>query len=135
MKCKLDQEVINKAGKLATEGVPIGFICDNLGITRPSHGNWMEKGEADFINGIESLYSLYFEAIKKGQSEYVISAGRDIRSGRPGWQGAAWWLERTRQEFMPKQEIMAGDDGKVQVILAGKIKDIKKDTLTNDNAK
>ena len=50
---------------------------------------------------------------------------KDIKSGRPGWQGQSWWLERTRQDFMPKQEITAGDDGKVTVVLGGKIKEIK----------
>ena len=128
---KLSDELIEKAGKLAEEGVPVTFICDSLGITRMSHSNWMRQGEDDFEQDVDSFFARYFYTIKKGQANYVINAGRDIRSGRNGWQGAAWWLERTRQEFMPKQEITAGEDGKVQVILGGKIKDIKKGNLTD----
>lgn len=128
---KLTDEVINKAGKLAEEGVPVVFICDSLGITKMSHSNWMKQGESDFEQEVDSFFARYFYSIKKGQADYVIKAGRDIRSGRQGWQGAAWWLERTRQEFMPKQAIETNsDDGKVTVVFGGKVKDIKK----NDNA-
>jgi len=122
---KLNEELIQKAYNLAKEGVPVCYICDNLLITQPCHSMWMTKGKEDFENEIESDYASYFIAIKKGQSDYVIEAGRDIRSGRAGWQGASWWLERTRQDFMPKQEITAGDDGKVTVVLGGKVKDVR----------
>ena len=47
-------------------------------------------------------------------------------------QGAAWVLERTRHDFMPKQEITAGEDGKVTVVLGGKIKDVKHNDLTKE---
>ena len=43
----------------------------------------------------------------------------------------AWWLERTRPQYMPKQEITAGDDGKVTVVIGGKVREIK----NNDPAK
>lgn len=128
-KSKLNNELINKAYELVAEGLPIIYMCDNLMITQPCHSLWMKQGKEDFENDIDSLYALYFITIKKGQSDYVLSAMRDIKSGRPGWQGQSWWLERTRQDFMPKQEITAGDDGKVTVVLGGKIKDIKR----NDN--
>ena len=57
----------------------------------------------------------------------------DIGSGRPGWQGKAWILERVNQKYMPKQEITAGDDGKVTVVLGGKVKSVRNSTA-DDNS-
>lgn len=130
---KLNEELIKKAGELVLEGTPILYVCDSLMITQPCHSLWMKQGKEDFENEIESLYAEYFITIKKNQADYVINAGRDIRSGRQGWQGQSWWLERTRQEFMPKQEIVA-DEGRVQVVLGGKVKEVKQNgTKALDN--
>lgn len=123
---KLTSELINNMADKIREGLPINYTCDLFGVLSRSYFQWMKLGEEDINNEQETLYALFFHTIKKAQAEYVDNAGRDIRSGRPGWQGASWWLERTRQDFMPKQEITAGDDGKVTVVLGGKIKDVKK---------
>ena len=126
---KLTEELIQEIADNLSDGLPITYTCDLLGITKMSFSNWMRQGEQDFNDEIESLSSLFFYSIKKAQAEYVKNAMRDIQSGRQGWQGQSWWLERTRQDFMPKQEITAGDDGKVTVVIGGKVKDIKKDNL------
>lgn len=127
---KLNEELIENMYQKIKTGLPVKYACDYFGITVMSFSNWMRQGEDDFNQEVESLYALFFYSIKKAQSEFVDESLNDIRSGRPGWQGAAWVLERTRQDFMPKQEITAGDDGKVTVVLGGKVKDIKR----NDNA-
>lgn len=132
---KLNEELIKQAYKLALLGVPVNYICDSLGITQPCHSMWMTQGKQDYEAEEETLYAQYFMTIKKGQADFVIKSVADIQSGRQGWQGAAWVLERTRQDFMPKQEITAGDDGKVTVVLGGKIKEVKSNTLNNDNTK
>ena len=128
---KLNDELIDKMYDIVVEGTPVIYACDNLGITRMSFSNWMKKGEQDFEEDKQTIYANFFYTIKKAQSEYVINAGRDIRSGRAGWQGQSWWLERTRQDFMPKQEITAGDDGKVTVVIGGKVKSVKQNDNTN----
>ena len=122
---KLNEELIKQAYDLVKDGVPVIYMCDSLMITQPCHSLWMKQGKEDFEAELETLYAQYFITIKKGQADFVAESVRDIRSGRPGWQGAAWVLERTRQDFMPKQEITAGDDGKVTVVLGGKVKDVR----------
>ena len=122
---KLNEELINTIYNEIKEGLPVRYACDLYGITAMSFSNWMRQGEEEYEQNIDSLYSTFFYTIKKAQAEYVQEAMKDIKSGRPGWQGQSWWLERTRQDFMPKQEITAGDDGKVTVVLGGKIKEIK----------
>lgn len=123
---KLDDELINKMYEAIKEGLPVRYACDLFVITQPSHSNWMRRGEEDVLaEDYDSIYAKYFVAIKKAQAEYVYEANKDIKSGRPGWQGAAWWLERTRQDFCPRQQIDAGPDGKVEVIIGGKVKEVK----------
>ena len=129
---KLNDELIQQIYENLKQGLPVRYTCDLLCITQPSFNNWMKQGEQDINDeNYDSLFAQLFITIKKGQAEFVKEAMLDIRSGRPGWQGQSWWLERTRQDFMPKQEITAGDDGKVTVVLGGKVKDIKHN---NDNA-
>lgn len=126
---KLNDELIDKMYEKIKKGLPVHYTCDLFSITYQSHLNWLKQGESDFNADVDSLEARYFDMIKKGQAEYVDDALTDIRSGRPGWQGAAWCLERTRRDFQPTQQIDAGPDGKVNVIIGGKVKDIK----TNDN--
>jgi len=122
---KLNEELIELMASKLRKGLPITSACDLLGITTMSHSNWMSQGESDYVADIDSLYSSYFYTIKKSRAEFEEAALEDIGSGRPGWQGKAWVLERTNQKYMPKQEFVA-EEGKVQVVLGGKIKDIKR---------
>lgn len=127
---KLDEKLIEDLYQEIKQGLPVTYACDLFSITQPSYNNWMRQGEQDLNDGLDTLFSTFFLTIKKAQSEYVREAIQDIKSGRPGWQGAAWCLERTRRDFQPSQQIDAGPDGKVTVVLGGKIKDIK----SNGNA-
>lgn len=129
---KLNEQLINELADNLRIGLPLVSCCDLLGITTMSCSNWMRKGEDDFNNEIESLESLFFYTIKKAKAEFEKEALIDISSGRVGWQGKAWVLERVNQKYMPKQEIVA-DEGKVQVVIGGKVKDVKKSNLTDDN--
>lgn len=128
---KLNEELIETMHSKLVKGLPITSCCDLLGITTMSHSNWMSQGESDYNNDVDSLYAEYFYTIKKGRAEFEEAALEDIRSGRPGWQGCAWVLERTNQKYMPKQEVVA-EEGKVNVIIGGKPKYNK---LNDDNSK
>ena len=122
---KLNNDLIKKIGETLKEGLPLTSTCDLHGITTMSISNWMKLGEADYNNDVDSLFASLFYTIKKSKAEYELTACRKINSGAIGWQGTAWWLERTHQQYMPKQEIVA-DEGRVQVVLGGKIKEVKK---------
>ena len=126
---KLNEELIDNMYNKIASGLPVTYACDLFGITLASFNNWMKQGEEDWNEeNYDSLYAQFFHHIKKAQADYVDNALTDIRSGRQGWQGAAWCLERTRKDFMPKQAIESNtEDGKVQVIFGGKVKDVKKE--------
>lgn len=128
MATRLSEQIIKEMGELIADGLPVIYACDYLGITDTSYYNWMEQGKADFSNDIKSLNATLFETIKKSYAQHIIDSKKRIQQGTPGWQGTAWWLERTNSFFMPKQQIQADDDGKVTVVIGGKEKNVKKVT-------
>jgi len=128
---KLNSELIaNMASKLK-KGLPLTTVCDLFGVSMMSCSTWNRKGEEDLANEVESLEAEFSYTIKKAKAEFEEIACEKITGGVPGWQGMAWFLERTRPQYMPKQEITAGDDGKVTVVLGGKVKEVK----SHDNNK
>lgn len=123
----LNEELIEKMAEQIAEGLPKCYTCDLFGVIESSFDLWMEKGLEDYKNEIDSIYSTLWTAIKNAHARHISESMKVIKRGAPGWQGTAWWLERTNTKFMPKQQIQADDDGKVNVIIGGKVKDIKRD--------
>lgn len=121
---KLNIELIKRIGEELATGLPMTTVCDYLSITTASISNWMIKGEKDFNNEDETLEAELFDTIKKSRAEFERFANKRIVAGEQGWQGTAWWLERTRTQYMPKQEVVA-EEGKVQVIIGGKNKNVR----------
>ena len=124
---KLNEELITKMAAEIAEGLPKCYTCDLFGVIESTFDLWMEKGFEDLQNEVDSLYSSLWTAIKNAHAKHISDSMKRIKKGEPGWQGTAWWLERTNVKFMPKQQIQADDDGKVNVIIGGKVKDIKRE--------
>ena len=116
---KLNEETARKMAEEIAAGLPIEYACDIVGINRTTYRNWMERGEADDDAGEETEFSAFFTLIKKSYAMFVKDCKAKIREGAPGWQGTAWWLERTNSRFVPKQQIQADDEGKVTVVIGG----------------
>ena len=100
----LNEETIKQFAADVEEGLPICYCCDSLGITKMSYSNWIKQGEYDFENSVDSIYGTFFYSIKKAYASYVRSAKKRIRKGENGWQGEAWWLERTNSMFVLSKE-------------------------------
>ena len=125
---RLNDELAEAFAQEIREGLPIQYACDLLKVGRGLYTRWMELGQAEAESeepDQENPYFRFYVAIKKAYAEFLKEAKNTIRSGRNGWQGTAWWLERTNKDFMPKQQIQADDDGKVTVVIGGKPKDMK----------
>ena len=122
---KLDDELIQKFADEIVEGLPVCYTCDFLEVDEGSYQNWMAWGKRDLDEKIESVYSKFFLTIKKSYAQFVKNAKAEMKSRMNGWQSIAWWLERTNPFFMPKQQILPDADGKVQVVIGGKVKDVK----------
>lgn len=122
----LNEDLIEKMSAEIADGLPKCYTCDLFGVIESTFDYWMEKGFEDYKEGIDSLYSTLWTAIKNAYARHIQESKKRIQAGAPGWQGTAWWLERTNQKFMPRQAIQPDEDGKVNVIIGGKVKDIIK---------
>lgn len=134
---KLNEQLIYDMCDKIRNGLPITYTCEYFGITIMSHSNWLRRGENDIAEGNEdTIYAQYFYLIKKAHAEFVEQSLNTIRLLPKNWQAIAWWLERTDRNFMPKQQIEANtEDGKVTVVLGGKVKELNKNNLLEDKSK
>lgn len=123
---QLNEELINKMAAEIADGLPKCYTCDLFGVIESTFDGWMERGFQEYKEGIDSIYSTLWTAIKNAHARHINESKKRIKSGVQGWQGTAWWLERTNPFFMPKQQIQADDDGKVTVVIGGKEKQVKK---------
>lgn len=123
---KLTLEFIDQFAAEVQDGLPICYVCDLLGVTEVSYHNWMNQGKQDYEEDVESLHAEFFSKIKKAYAQFVKQSKNDMKDKTKNWTAIAWWLERTNSFFMPKQQIQADEDGKVQVIIGGKEKQTKK---------
>ena len=127
---KLNEQLIQDFCEKLRTGLSAQTTCDLLMVTQSSYNLWLRQGEQDLNNDIDSLYASFSLEIKKAKAEFEEIASRRIINGEQGWQGTCWWLERTNQKYMPKQEVVA-EEGKVQVIIGGKVKDVKRNDGEN----
>ena len=129
---KLDNAMITKFADCIRKGVPFNYDCGYCYITPTIARVWMDQGESDLGNGVETLHSIFFLSIKKAEAEFITNSTECISRGDKGWQGRAWLLERTRQEtYQQHQVIEPGKDGKVIVRVGGKFQNKK--LLTKDD--
>ena len=101
----LNEQLINDMAAEIAEGLPKCYTCDLFGVVESTFDLWMEKGQEDYTNGEDTLYSTLWTAIKKSHALWIKNSTERIKSGTPGWQGTAWLLERTNPKYMPKQQI------------------------------
>lgn len=119
----LNDELIEKMAEEIRGGLTIDAVCDLFYVHSTSYYGWMNKGEEDIKAGNhDTQHAKFFYEIKKARAEFEKASKDFIANGKIGWQGRAWWLERTNPKFMPKQQIQADDDGKVTVVIGGKEK-------------
>lgn len=88
----LTVEVQQEIVRLMAEGNYFAPACRAAGITREAVDYWRRLYE----DGVEhaQIYADFFSALARAQAIAETTAVRSIRSGRMGWQGDAWFLER-----------------------------------------
>lgn len=96
---KLNEELIKNIASEIEDGLPVNYTCDLFEITRTNYSYWMHQGEVDAANEVKSLEALFFNSIKKSYAKFIRHSKQIIRKGEAGWQGTAWWLERTNRDF------------------------------------
>jgi len=96
---KLNDDIIKNIADEVADGLPIQYSCDLYGIHGQSYLNWLNQGAVDYDNEVDSLERKFFDAIKKAYAKFIRESKKTIRAGANGWQGMAWWLERTNKDF------------------------------------
>lgn len=107
---KLSMETINSLCEWVSQDVPLRFCAEGCGITYMTLNNWLNKGLADFENEVESLEAELFYRLKKEYAMVVRKSVAKIKAGGTNWQGECWIRQRRDNEFMDKQEFVAGDE-------------------------
>lgn len=89
-------------------GLPIKYACDHTMISERVFYNWKKVADQEDEHALDDdfvpskIYE-FIQLVKKAHVNYIMQANHTIRSGINGWQGSAWWLERTDHTFMPNQ--------------------------------
>lgn len=96
---ELDKETVIKFCTEYKNGLPIKYVCDLLCINHTVFFKWIKQGEVDAEIGANTIYNYLYTCVKQAYSEFLKECRRIILVGDKGWQGTAWWLERTNKDF------------------------------------
>ena len=113
-KTKLTEDSIKKACEYIRAGNYAVVVCQYLGINESTYYNWIKKAEEDMQLGTDSIYTKFFESIKKAEAEAEIHNIRIIQTAADTtWQAAAWYLERKHKDRWSAKQIteLTGKDG------------------------
>lgn len=97
-RCNLILDKINKL-------VPFAIASSSCGISRRTFYYWLEAGEKDLEEGIDSEKSNFFQKVKEYQADNIIKRIATVIEGKDGWQGSAWILERIFARYFSKDSV------------------------------
>lgn len=122
----LDDGLVGEVARDLGSGIPLRMICATLGVGRGTFDGWMDKGEVDLENGVDSVYSRLYVSVARAQKVVVGECVRGIlesaKADPRNWQGYAWLLERAfPEEFgIAKRAEIGSKGGDVRVVVEGK---------------
>lgn len=113
--------------KMICDGIAAGLTnkvaIDGI-ITEPTFYDYMNKGENDVKQGIDSEYAHFFKSVKSAEKGYRLSHLNNISAAAVStWQASAWLLERRYPDEYGRNRLeITGKDGEpVQTESAVKI--------------
>lgn len=92
-------DVLDPILELLREGHSVRQAVRAGGVSDATFSTWEKKGEA----GVEP-YASHFAEIEQAKAQGAIRLEGKVMTGEPGWQGAAWLLERTRRKEYGKHD-------------------------------
>ena len=100
---KLNDEIIENAGKIIGMGHYITTCCQHLGIRRSTFYNWLTWGK----ERPKSKYGKFAKRIEKAEAEFILRTFGKIQQigiDQNNWQALAWCLERRWPERYAKRD-------------------------------
>lgn len=96
----LNEDIIKKFCDEIKDGMPFVYSCHILGLSYNTVNSWMKQGESDMEADIESIECRFYMNVKHAYAVFIKNCKNIIiKGGNNGWQGVAWWLERTNTMF------------------------------------
>lgn len=104
LRTELTETLIDGFVREISEGLPIWYTCDLLGVPRNKCKEWMNQGEIDIDNGERTIYAQFLAMVRHAYAEYLRNAMRQIKNGDKVGIGNSWWLERVDPTFRINKE-------------------------------
>ena len=92
----LTPELIETISLNIASCAPLKDCAQAAGISRETLDEWLRR--ADDPKEPDPIYRALAESVVRARSTAVVGMAATARSGRKGWQGAAWLLERRHSE-------------------------------------
>lgn len=105
---KLNQELIEKAHRLISEGHYAVVVCTYLGITEWTYYDWLRKAKEHIEQGKSSIYTQFSQSVNEAEAKAEMRHLQNIaKAATDGtWQASAWLLERKhKNRWSQKQDI------------------------------
>lgn len=105
-KLKLNKEIIDSFCNGLSIGLTARAACDYAGISEQSYYTYINQAKEDIDAGKKTIYSEFFESVKKARAAFRIYHMSKIRDAAESgnWQASAWSLERLFPEEYGKQD-------------------------------
>lgn len=118
---KLNNELIEKASDLISQGHYANVVCEYLGISEPTYYSYIKKGKEDEAEGKDTIFLKFIKSIKEAEAKAEMRHLQNIlKTAQDGaWQASAWYLERKhKQRWSLKHEIEFQGEQTVKVRIA-----------------
>jgi transposase-like protein len=89
---KFTADVQQQIVRFVAEGNYLEVACRAAGVTPQLVRYYRKKWQDGDPSAAQ--FDDFFAALEKALAIAEVASVRDIRSGRPGWQGQAWFMER-----------------------------------------
>lgn len=90
----LTQEKIDKFAEAMSKRLPKECCAHAAGFSISSLYKWLDKGEQDMEDGVDSMEAKLFESYTELSNQIIEECLTIIQLGAKGWVGSAWILER-----------------------------------------
>lgn len=115
----LTPELIETIALNVASCAPLKDCAQAAGISRETLDEWLRR--ADDPREPDPIYRSLAESVARARSTAVVGMAATARSGRKGWQGSAWLLERRYPEEFgpPKRQLEhsgTGPGGGIRVV-------------------
>lgn len=92
----LTPELVEAIALNVASCAPLKDCAQAAGVARVTLDEWMRRGEDP--KEPDPIYRSLVQSVARARSTAVVGMAATARSGRKGWQGAAWLLERRHSE-------------------------------------